>query len=113
MSSRRRSLPPTSLPSKNLPGAKSTAPTAVLSTVALAAIIAVLIVLFGGVAVNIIVGVVVVAYLLAFAGFCYAAVPFASNAVLVPFIAVKMQLHVVYLLLARYLTQEPGSPQGS
>ncbi|KAE8891077.1 hypothetical protein PF003_g24849 [Phytophthora fragariae] len=97
---------------KNLPGAKSSALKVSLSTVVLAATIALLIILFGGVAVNVIVGAVVVVYVLAFAGFCYAAVPFASNAVLVPFIAVKMQLQVVYLLFA-YAARgfKPAFPQ--
>ncbi|GMF50001.1 unnamed protein product [Phytophthora fragariaefolia] len=85
---------------KYLPGAKSSALKVSLSTVVLTAITSLLIVLFGGAAVNIIVGVVVVVYVFAFAAFCYTAVPFASNAILVPFIAINMQLQVVYLLLA-------------
>ncbi|KAL4138718.1 hypothetical protein PRIC2_002222 [Phytophthora ramorum] len=97
---------------KNLPGAKSSALQASLSIAVLAGIVALLVILFGGVAAKAIIAVVVVVYVLAFAGFCYAAVPFSSSAVLVPFIAVKLQLQVVYLLLA-YAARgfKPAFPQ--
>ncbi|KAE8961197.1 hypothetical protein PF011_g29838, partial [Phytophthora fragariae] len=41
---------------------------------------------------------IVLAYLAVFAGFCYAAWPFAASVVLVPYIAVKLQLKLVSLL---------------
>ncbi|KAG1707414.1 hypothetical protein DVH05_026618 [Phytophthora capsici] len=85
---------------KNLPGAKSTAVPVTLSTAVLAAIVALLTIVFGSTALNIIVTFVVVVYVLACVSFLCAAVPFASNPLLVPFIAIRMQLHVVYLLLA-------------
>ncbi|KAG7376452.1 hypothetical protein PHYPSEUDO_013396 [Phytophthora pseudosyringae] len=85
---------------KNLPGAKSTVLPVTISTAVLAAIVALLIILFGGFALKVIIVVVVVVYVLTFVGFCCAAVPFASNPLLVPFIAIKMQLHVVFLVFS-------------
>ncbi|EGZ26235.1 hypothetical protein PHYSODRAFT_327149 [Phytophthora sojae] len=85
---------------KHLPGAKSTAPKVLLSTVVLAAAIALMINQFGDVGVKIIAAVAVVMYLVLFVGFCCASVSYASTPVLIPFIAVKLQLFVLYLLLA-------------
>ncbi|POM68784.1 Hypothetical protein PHPALM_15003, partial [Phytophthora palmivora] len=84
---------------KKLPGSKSSALPVTISTVVFAAIIALLIILFGGTALRLVVAVVVVVYVLGFAGFCYAAVPYASNPLLVPFIAIRLQLQVVYLMI--------------
>ncbi|RLN59791.1 hypothetical protein BBP00_00006323 [Phytophthora kernoviae] len=42
----------------------------------------------------------VIAYVLLFAGFCYAAYPFATSFVLVPYIAIKMQVKLISLLAA-------------
>ncbi|OWZ00843.1 hypothetical protein PHMEG_00027879, partial [Phytophthora megakarya] len=83
---------------KNNSGAKSSVLPVTLSTVAFAAIIALLIILFGGAVLQIILTVVVVVYVFAFAGFCYAALPYASNPLLVPFIAIRLQLQVLYLV---------------
>ncbi|KAG6612814.1 putative carbohydrate esterase [Phytophthora cinnamomi] len=71
----------------------------VLPLVLLIALIVVLVMALGSIVLSVLVTVVIILYLLVFAGFCYGAWPFATSFVKVPYIALKMQIKLVSLLI--------------